>query len=1246
MGKLPMILLAVFVIAVAGHTPTEQELYATSSEPGRILPDWTMVRLRYDGCRIYAEFEPEDLSGKMCEEKGELTEIDDKTQSALNFKAPSPKSCSDGYSKYNRKCYKFSTDKMAFKAAKDACQRDGGLLATINAQDTNDLVVKKIKVGGDSYWIGLNDVRKEGSFVWSDEVKSPAVYTNWHPDQPDNGGGEDCVEMTRNQDWNDLPCSSKLNFICEKEMTHWTCPPMYGVNAFRGKCFKFSVRRVTFNKAKAICRTDGGRLAVLKDKGTDVFIRKRIRSLPPHRRVLNYWIGLSDVQEEGTFVWSDGTELTASGYTHWSQGKPDNAEVERGEDCVEIRQDMNYTWNDVECGKKRRFVCEKGHEQLYTTPGPHDCAWLDQELQEKDRELQRQTQNIAELTAQLQQKEGEIQDLFTGLQEKEEEIQQKEGEIQDLSTLLQQKEGEIQALTNRPKQPSPDVEVTPLEGSESPEYTTLGCWRDTSDRAIPILEGTDLRLDGSHYHERTRAIEKCYQVALSLGYTVFAVQDGGQCFGSADGHNSYNKYGPSTACAADGRGGQWANQVYKIKESFPAACLMDPSQRENCGWSGITPHECYQKGCCYDSSIRLIPWCYYKVKWRDDWRCGPGYPAENGHPAECDPNGGGPCCSTGNWCGNTPDHCDCQGCVDYRDINGTGINVAQGKRAYQTSIMEIWHGDASRAVDRNTDANYHAGSCTHTVSGQGETDPSWWVDLRQSYMVSRVVIFNRMDCCSERLNPFNIHIGDSDQVSENPKCGGDHRIDVSRPSISVSCHGMKGRYVGVRLPGPARILTLCEVQVFSDPLRWRHDLRCGPGYPAGNGHPAECDPNGGVPCCSTGNWCGNTPDHCDCQGCVDYRDIDGTVSPSGQLPYHVQTSATETTQKDDEQMLHPTDEVQYLTTPLEYPPPKTTITSSEESCLRGNGASYRGTVSVTKTGRTCQRWDSQTPHEHERTPAWYPSSGLEGNYCRNPDGEETVWCYTTDPDERWELCDVPICASATPEVSGSTEERISCIGSTGYCPGSHVTGARCVDGFCECSSPNYQRYTCLPVVGSCAITRGSPVARAEAFLAADPIETFSCVADDNNKYEVHVLAVYEAVGPTRSFLQDPTEAAEMEVTVSAGQLSKPLVLVFSSYEAVNWVLHLPDDIEVYRVILMAYHEDQSDVTVQGGAVDDVQRLSGRTGAVPACAYGKDDGGCKTVDLLEYIRAEFGPVSSLTGTYKAGTWVLEVGAAPE
>lgn len=72
-----------------------------------------------------------------------------------------------------------------------------------------------------------------------------------------------------------------------------------------------------------------------------------------------------------------------------------------------------------------------------------------------------------------------------------------------------------------------------------------------------------------------------------------------------------------------------------------------------------------------------------------------------------------------------------------------------------------------------------------------------------------------------------------------------------------------------------------------------------------------------------------------------------------------------------------------------------------------------GTQTQTLTGRTCQRWDSQEPHEnYYENPKHFPDDTLDeaANYCRNPDVHEYgVWCYTTDPDHRWDFCFVPHC---------------------------------------------------------------------------------------------------------------------------------------------------------------------------------------------------------------------------------------------
>jgi hypothetical protein len=54
--------------------------------------------------------------------------------------------------------------------------------------------------------------------------------------------------------------------------------------------------------------------------------------------------------------------------------------------------------------------------------------------------------------------------------------------------------------------------------------------------------------------------------------------------------------------------------------------------------------------------------------------------------------------------------------------------------------------------------------------------------------------------------------------------------------------------------------------------RVRQDRRCGRKFPLPDGSGlSECDPGSKKPCCSKWGYCGPGADHCDCDGCIDYR---------------------------------------------------------------------------------------------------------------------------------------------------------------------------------------------------------------------------------------------------------------------------------------------------------------------------------------------------------------------------------------
>ncbi|XP_022290814.2 low affinity immunoglobulin epsilon Fc receptor-like [Crassostrea virginica] len=72
----------------------------------------------------------------------------------------------------------------------------------------------------ESYWIGLTDALVEGKFIWQ-TTQDDAVFSDWAPTEPNDAGHlEDCAALTfgYHYQWNDAHCSSKIDFICEKEI--------------------------------------------------------------------------------------------------------------------------------------------------------------------------------------------------------------------------------------------------------------------------------------------------------------------------------------------------------------------------------------------------------------------------------------------------------------------------------------------------------------------------------------------------------------------------------------------------------------------------------------------------------------------------------------------------------------------------------------------------------------------------------------------------------------------------------------------------------------------------------------------------------------------------------------------------------------------------------------------------------------------------------------------------------------------
>jgi hypothetical protein len=142
-------------------------------------------------------------------------------------------------------------------------------------------------------------------------------------------------------------------------------------------------------------------------------------------------------------------------------------------------------------------------------------------------------------------------------------------------------------------------------------------------------------------------------------------------------------------------------------------------------------------------------------------------------------------------------------------------NVALAARTTQSSVSG--GGLPTRAQDGNFDGLWANQSLSHTLS---EQNPWWQADLGASKQLGSVVVWNRVDCCADRLKDFYVFTSDqpfaSTDLAATLKQPGvrSHRVSDIGRSKSIPI-GRTARYVRVQsaLTG---YLTLAEVQIFSD----------------------------------------------------------------------------------------------------------------------------------------------------------------------------------------------------------------------------------------------------------------------------------------------------------------------------------------------------------------------------------------------------------------------------------------------
>ncbi|KAH9494722.1 hypothetical protein Btru_017717 [Bulinus truncatus] len=179
--------------------------------------------------------------------------------------------------------------------------------------------------------------------------------------------------------------------------------------------------------------------------------------------------------------------------------------------------------------------------------------------------------------------------------------------------------------------------------------------------------------------------------------------------------------------------------------------------------------------------------------------------------------------------------CDLNKTVQELTVTGTGLkslcslyvsggrNFALLQSATQSTLLSV-EIPAIVAVDGNTNGSFLSYSCTHTA--RTDTNPQWTFSLDSAKLISRIVLYNRADCCSERLRNFKLETLDINNVTMWNYQDTRDTLQVYTVTSIQRNPVSRIRITATNVLNNEGVLTLCKVMVYGECVAGTWGLEC------------------------------------------------------------------------------------------------------------------------------------------------------------------------------------------------------------------------------------------------------------------------------------------------------------------------------------------------------------------------------------------------------------------------------------